>query len=172
MAKFLKNRFVYLSGAIENCNSEVNWRIEPIKQLKERFELNVFDPFADPKQQWTTKLTEARKNKNYDEMMKISKSFVRKDLCLVDRSDFLISYLPYKVPTTGSIHEVIVSDNAKKPTLIVCPQGAEYAPLWLWGFIPKEAIFGSFDELYNYLEEVNIGKHKHNRRWDYVCDLI
>jgi nucleoside 2-deoxyribosyltransferase len=66
---------------------------------------------------------QARDNKDYDTMAKIAKGFLRKDLSLVDRTDFLIANLPYKVPTTGTTHEIINSVNAKKPTMLVCEQG-------------------------------------------------
>jgi nucleoside 2-deoxyribosyltransferase len=162
---------LYLSGPIENGDL-INWRIEPKKVLNERFGIKIYDPFDDPKQQWAQKLIEARANKDYDTMVRISKSFVRKDLCLVDRSDMLIANLPYKVSTTGTIHEIINSNNAKKPTLIVCEQGKEKVPLWLYGFIPPEVMFGSWNELYDYLEEVNEGKHMDNNRWQFIYGMV
>lgn len=167
MNEYLKGKRIYLSGAIEASVDDL-WREVPKESLKERFGLEIFDPFSDPKQQWTQPLIQARAEKDYQTMIRIAKAFVRKDLCLVDRSDFLICYLPYKIPTTGSIHEIVVSNNAKKPTLIVCPQGKEYAPFWLWGFIPEECIFGSWEELYEYLEAVNKGEHRDNNRWSYI----
>lgn len=169
---FLQDKRVYLSGPIENGDGS-NWRDEPTKILTERFKINIFDPFKDPKQQWLPALKEARENEDYDEIQKIARSFVRKDLCMVDRSDFLIAYLPHKVSTTGTHHEIINSVNAKKPTLLVCPQGKQYAPLWYFGFISHEVVFGSWEALYEYLEKVNQGEYKgKNHRWDYVYGLI
>lgn len=163
----------YLSGPIENdTNPTHNWRNEPKIILTEEFKLNVFDPFDDPKQQHTSDLYKARDEKDYETVAKIAKGFVRKDLCLVDRSDLLIACLHYKIPTTGTHHEIINSNNAKKPTLLICPQGKEKIPLWYFGFIPHEMMFGSWDDLYNYLREVNNGMHKHNDRWAYVYDLV
>jgi nucleoside 2-deoxyribosyltransferase len=168
---YLKNKRAYLSGAIE-FGGEYNWRNEPIKTLTEKFEINIFDPFSDPKGQWTSELKETRENKDYNRLAEIAKSFARRDLCMVDRSDFLIAYMPYKVPTTGTIHEIIVSSNAKKPTLIVCPEGKEYAPAWLWGILPKDSFFGSWNELYSYLQDVTDGKHASNNRWHFCYGLI
>ena len=162
---------VYLSGPIENGNGP-DWRIEPKRVLTERFKINVFDPFKDPKQQWVPDLNKARATKDYETMVNIAKSFVRKDLAIVDRSDFVISYMPHKVPTTGTHHEVINSNNSKKPTLIVCPQGKEFVPLWYFGFIPHECMFGSWDELYKYLEDVENGLQKENNRWHFVYGMI
>lgn len=168
----LKNKRAYLSGAIEFGDKNHNWRIDPIKIMTDKFGVNVFDPFSDPKQQWVDDLELARGNKDYSKIRKIAKNFVRKDLCMVDRSDFLVAYMPYKVPTTGTIHEIIVSNEAKKPTLIVSPQGKECAPIWLWGILPENYFFDSWDGLYNYLQEVTDGKHIDDDRWHFCCNLI
>jgi hypothetical protein len=168
----LKNARVYLGGPIENDTSGHNWRIEPTKILVERFGVDLFDPFADPKQQWVPQLVKARDECDYETMTKIAKDFVSKDLIMVERSDFLISCLPKGVPTTGSHHEIIFSSNNKKPTLLVCPQGKQHVPLWYYGFIPHTCMFGSWDELYNYLQEVVDWKHTENRRWRYRYGLI
>lgn len=168
----LKSTLCYLSGPISYDESGHNWRIAPTKVLTEEFGINLFDPFADEKQYWVPQLKQAEQDKNYDKMAEIARQFVRKDLCMVDRSDFIISYLPYRVPTVGTHHEIINSTNAKKPTLLVCPQGKEKIPPWYYGFIPHTAMFGSWDDLYQYLRDVNAGLHQNNNRWAYVYGLI
>lgn len=168
----LRDKKLYLSGPIENDNLSINWRIEPKRVLSKRFGLNVFDPFADPKQQWVPWLHTYRANLDYEGMREVAKKFVRKDLALVDRSDMLIAYLPEGVRTTGTIHEIINSHNAKKPTLLVCPQGKVHIPTWFFGFIPLECMFDSWEDLYNFLQEVEDGKHHDNNRWDYIYGKI
>jgi len=168
----LENSRAYLSGPIEFDSTNFDWRVEPKRVLVERFKINLFDPFADPKQQWVPKLNEARAKCDYETMARIAKSFVRKDLASVDRADFLIAYLPKGVPTTGTHHEIINSVNAKKPTLLICPQGRAQIPIWYFGFVPCEVMFGSWNELYDYLEEVNNGKHTNNNRWHYVYGML
>jgi hypothetical protein len=162
----------YLGGPIENDTSGHNWRIEPSKVLRERFGVNLFDPFSDPKQQWVPELVQAQKDCDFDRMVEIARDFVSKDLIMVERSDFLVSYLPKGVPTTGTHHEIIFSSNNKKPTLLVCPQGKQFVPLWYYGFIPHTCMFGSWDALYDYLQEVVDWKHTSNRRWKYRYGLI
>lgn len=169
---YLSDKRCYLSGPIQYDVTGLNWRTAPKQILTAYFKIDLFDPFDDPKQQWLPHLKEAQEVKDYDRMADIAKQFVRKDLCMVDRSDFIISYLPYKVPTTGTHHEIINSANAKKPTLLVCPEGKDKVPLWYYGFIPHTAMFGSWDALYGYLEEVNAGQHKENSRWSYVYGLV
>ena len=167
---YLAGKRVYLSGPIE-FGAGPNWRTDKVKILSERYKLEVFDPFADPKQQWVPDLKVARENKDFETMRTIAKNFVRKDLALVDRSDFLIANLPFKVPTTGSHHEIINSNNAKKPTLLLS-EGKENIPLWYYGFIPPESMFGSWDELWQYLDDVDAGKHMNNSRWAFTYGLI
>ena len=168
MTEYLRNKQVYLSGAIEFDTGD-NWRVEPVKMLRERFGLDVFDPFADPKQNWVPEILKAREERNYDFLFKKAKDFVRKDLSTVDESQMLIAYLPYKVPTTGTVHEIINSNNAKKPTLLVTNMNdISYLPIWYFGFIRPEFMFPNWEALYNYLDEVNQGLHRHNNRWSRI----
>ena len=169
---YLEDKRCYLSGPIENDLSQHNWRDDPKKNLTEEFKIELFDPFANPRQVWSNDLYKARDNRDFETIVKIAKGFVRKDLAMVDRADFIIAYLPYKVSTCGTHHEIINSNNAKKPTLLVCPQNKQFIPLWYYGFIPHEFMFDSWEDLYSYLREVNIGKHKGNNRWSYVYGLI
>ena len=162
----------YLSGPIECDDSENNWRLEPMGVFVNEFALNIFDPYSDPKQKFSEALLSARKDCDYDTVHKIMRNFVRKDLGMVDRSDFIIAYLPEKVPTVGTHHEIINAHNMKKPVLLVCPQGKENIPLWYFGFIPQEFMFGSWEDLYSYLREVDTGEHKNNTRWELVYGLV
>jgi len=147
---YLAGKRAYLSGPIECDNLSHNWRNEPKKILIEKFQIDLFDPFADPKQVLTGDLNKARENNDIETIVKIAKGFVRKDLAMVDRADFVIAFLPYKVPTTGTHHEIINSNNAKKPTLLVTDSlTISSIPLWYFGFIPTEFMFAGWKKLYN-----------------------
>jgi hypothetical protein len=167
----LEGKKVYVGGPIEFDNNAYNWR-EPLKTfLKEELKLLVFDPLDDSKQSAQPDLLAARDRKDYDEMRTIAKIFVEKDLGLVQRMDFTISHIPHKIPTTGTVHEIVTSVNAKNPTLLVCPQGKHMAGLWYFGMIPHQHIFGSWDDVMNYLREVDEGKHSDDRRWRFVYNF-
>lgn len=167
MPTVLEGKRVYLSGPIEYGDGP-NWRIEPKNILTQRFGLNIFDPFEDPKQQMVAELKEAKKNLNFEKMAQIIEYFVQKDLSMTDRSDILIACLPQGVPTTGTHHEIINANDRKKALILLCEQGKENIPLWYYGFISHKRMFGSWNEVYNYLEEVNLGLHLDDRRFSFI----
>ena len=172
MPNHLKDKNIYLSGPIENSNESTNWRIDPKNYITDNFGCNIFDPFEDSKQQWVKVLMQMKQDQDFDGMARICKGFVRKDLSLVDRCDFLVAYIPYKVSTTGTVNEVLVSEGEKKPTLLVCPQGKEMIPMWYFGIIPHKYMFGSWTHLYRYLSEVDAGKHMDDPMWSFVYGKI
>ncbi len=53
---YLAGKRCYLSGTIENDTTGFNWRTEPKKVLINRFGIDLFDPFDDPKQIWVKPL--------------------------------------------------------------------------------------------------------------------
>lgn len=166
---YLRGRKAYLSGAIQYGADGDNWRDIPRKVLVEEFGIDLFDPYSDPKQQWVPVLKKAQAEQDLGTIVQVCKSFVRKDLCAVDRADMLIAYLPVKIPTTGTVHEIINSNNAKKPTLLVTPSSTiTDIPLWYFGFIPPKCMFTGWDALFEYLREVNRGDHRDNNRWSYI----
>lgn len=167
----LEDKRGYLSGPIE-MNSDLDWRIEPKKVLKNEFKINIFDPFEDPKQNKVPELLKAREERDFPTLVRIARGFVRKDLTEVDHSHVVIAYLPYKVATCGTHHEIINSNNAKKPTLLVADGNKALIPLWYYGFIPPEFMFDNWDGLYEYLREVNEKKHLSNNRWNIVYGLV
>ena len=167
----LKDKRCYLSGPIEFGDGP-DWRTEPKHILTDEFGISVFDPFADPKQQWAPSLKEAKAKKDLKTIVDVCHQFVRKDLCMVDRSDMLIAYLPHKVPTTGTVHEIIISNNSKKPTLLVTNlEDITFIPLWYFGFIPTEFMFAGWSSLYDYLRKIG-GEEKLHDRWDFILGKI
>lgn len=166
----LSGKQVYISGPLQYTDTPV-WSEEEKRSL-ETLGLIIKDPFNDPKQKWTSDLYEARDTKNFPKIREIAKRFVRKDLACVDRSDFIIAKLPYAVPTAGTVHEIIQSNEKKKPTLLICDKGKEWMPLWFYGFIPLRYMFNNFQEVLNYLREVDNKQHIEDDRWHFVYEVI
>jgi nucleoside 2-deoxyribosyltransferase len=166
----LHGKRCYIGGPIEFDTNAYDWRM-PLKEFLTELGVQVFDPLDDSKQSLQPDLLAARDRKDYEAMRNIAKTFVEKDLGIVDRMDFVIAHIPHKIPTTGTVHEIVVSSNAKKPTLLVCPQGKNMAGLWYFGVIPHQHIFGSWIEVEAYLNEVDVGRHTDDRRWRFVYDF-
>jgi nucleoside 2-deoxyribosyltransferase len=166
----LKDKRVYLSGPIEHETGR-DWRTGVKKSLGD-IGLDVFDPSADPKQQWKPALEEARRQRDFEKMAKIAKDFCSKDLSVVSHCDLLIAYLPFGVPTTGTHHEIINAARDKKPVLLVSDKPKEFLPVWYYGFIKTRHMFDTWEDLFGYLKEVNDGKHQDDRRWAFTYGLI
>jgi hypothetical protein len=49
----------------------------------------LFDPAKDTKQQWVGQLNDAKQREDFDEVERIARQFVQKDLSIVERSDFV-----------------------------------------------------------------------------------
>jgi hypothetical protein len=195
-----KGALCYLSGPITHDTSTTNWRPPVMNTLRERFGVSIFDPFSDPKQNKTGAIKAAKEAQDKQEVQRLVSGFVRKDLAVVDRSDFVLARFAYKhvyfpedlvpelfcndevamkplarllqVPTTGTIHEIINSDLYHKPTLLVSECGWWTLPEWLLGFIPTRYWFSSFEEVYDYLQDVDRGKHMNDDRWALVYGLV
>ena len=168
MSGFLASKRAYLSGPIQFAKED-GWREYPTAVLTEKFRINLFDPFKDPKQNFNEKIRQAQNNNDVDTLVTIAKGFVRKDLGLIDRCDFIIAYVPFGVQTVGTVHEIINSNNAKKPTLLVTDKNSiKFIPLWYFGFIPTKYMFVSWDDLFTYLSQVDEGLHRTDDRWSIV----
>jgi len=173
--KPLDGKMVYLSGPIEKDTSGIDWRPKVRETLQTKYNINVFDPFIDPKQDKVKELNAAKEQQDFDEIARIAADFVSKDLTEVDRCHFLIAHLPPNTPTVGTIHEIINAINRKIPTLIVCSGGKTSVSSWIYGILKNKHqwyIHGNWDSLFNYLDEVNENKHIGDNRWRYVYGII
>ena len=88
------------------------------------------------------------------------------DLRMVDIAHFVIMYTDIDVHMCGSYHEAFVAIQQKKPLLVVCKQGKEYMPNWMFGVMPHEHMFSSWLDLINYISNVNMGHETNDyNRW-------
>lgn len=63
-----------------------------------------------------------------------------------------------RVPTWGTVHEIVVARQQKKPVMIVWEGGKESCSGWLLWLVGHENVFSSFDELFCHLESVSKGE--------------
>lgn len=168
----LKNQRVYLAGAMDRVADRGNgWR-DNITPFLQDLGVVVFNPIKKPTKigkedvethRYKTKL---KLEKNYDELSAIMKTIRGVDLRLVDLSDFLIVNLDLDVHPCGTYEEVFLANRSKKPVIIHLEQGKQNAPDWLFGTIPHQMIFSSWEELKNYLQYIDsYNDIEYHNRW-------
>lgn len=168
----LTNQRVYLAGAMDRVADRGNgWR-DNITPFLESLGIVVFNPIKKPSaigmedsqtHQFKQKL---KSEQNYDELSNLMKVIRSVDLRLVDISDFLIVNLDLDIHPCGTYEEIFWANRQKKPIIIHMVQGKNNAPDWLFGTIPHEMIFSSWDSIKSYLYQVNIKTEINNyNRW-------
>lgn len=166
----LKNTRCYLIGPMDRTENGRTWR-ETMQGFLEDLGVQVFNPYAKPtdKAIENAETLNLRKKhveeENWDEVSRIMKEIRRYDLRMVDLSDFVIVYLNMDDKPFGTIYEMNLANQQRKPVLVVSEGGKRNAPLWLFAEIPYEYIFENFEDLKTYLLGVNQGLDSENPRW-------
>lgn len=166
----LKGQRCYLAGAIDRCpEMGKGWRDEITSKLKE-LGCIIVDPLNSPIVNQSYNEPQSLKNRHilveqhrYDEVKEIVKQIRSDDLRLTDISDFCICYIDLDIFMCGSFEEISWMNRSKKPVLIVTKQGKSKTPLWLFGQFPHEHMFGSFEDMFNYLDDVDQDNIGHKR---------
>ncbi len=170
----LKNQRVYLAGAMDRVSDRgKGWR-DSITPFLENLDIVVFNPIKKPsiigkEDEYTHRLKiKLKADQNYDELSELMKVIRSVDLRLVDISDFLIVNLDLDVHPCGTYEEIFWANRQKKPIIIHMVQGKQSAPDWLFGTIPHQMIFSSWEKIKEYLNHINcdseIISHK---RWSF-----
>lgn len=173
----LKNQRVYLAGAMDRVPDRGHgWR-DKITPFLESLGVIVFNPIKKPtnigmEDEETQKYKYKLKNEqSYDELSLLMKTIRAVDLRLVDISDFLIVNLDLDVHPCGTYEEIFWANRQKKPIIIHMVQGKQKAPDWLFGTIPHQMIFSTWESIEYYLEQVNSKPQiNHYNRW-YFFDI-
>jgi nucleoside 2-deoxyribosyltransferase len=166
---YLKGKKVYLSGPILNSKDDgVEWRKEITPKLK-KFGLEILDPCQKHIQTGDSRLNEIGESKKkfrelilqekWDEVKQEFWPIVRTDLRLVDHCDFVILDHDPTVPTVGTIHELVVATFEKKVILMKYEKEhlSNINP-WMATFIKSHHFFSSWEDMFDYLKEVDDGK--------------
>lgn len=167
----LNNQRVYLAGAMDRVPDRGNgWR-DNITPFLQDLGVVVFNPIKKPsvigmEDTATHELKIRLKNQErYDGLSQLMKVIRSVDLRLVDISDFLIVNLDLDIHPCGTYEEIFWANRQKKPIIIHMVQGKQQAPDWLFGTIPHEMIFSSWDDIKEYLHQINSNEkiNNHNR---------
>jgi len=162
----------YLAGAMDRVpDGGVGWRQKITPKLTS-LGVTVLDPCDKPamvgiEDNNTRSTIDSYKLNGQYEKIREDYSVIRTlDLRCVDISDFIIASIDIDVHACGTYEEISVANSQKKPVLIWCQQGKEFAPNWLFFMLPHQHIFGSLEELLLYLKNVDSNKEiKHYKRW-------
>lgn len=160
---YLHGKSVYLCGPISFVDDDgVKWR-EHISPKLEAFGIKI----EDPTKKTVFGVGEIKDDKDYFKKLIKERKFkeckekfwpiVRKDLRSVDLADFLIvNFLP-KIPTVGTIHEIIVASHMeKKPVLLhVSEKELDNLNPWILTFVKPQWIFTNWIDMINYLTSLD-----------------
>lgn len=167
----LKNQRVYLAGAMDRVPDRgTTWR-DYITPYLEKFGVHVFNPIKKPttvglEDEQTAEIKKQLKiSQQYDQLSEIMKTIRSVDLRMVDISDFMIVNLDLDTHPCGTLEEIFLANRQKKPILVHMVQGKENAPDWLFGTIPHQMIFSSWNCIKSYLDYINSSNtiDTHNR---------
>ena len=161
-----------MAGAMDRVKDRgQGWR-EQISPFLESLGIVVFNPITKPTDMGLedsdthTIKSKLKASKRYDELSSMMKVIRSVDLRLVDISDFLIVNLDLNVHPCGTYEEIFWGNRQKKPILIHMNQGKEQAPDWLFGTIPHQMIYSSWNDMKTYLEHINTSENINTyNRW-------
>lgn len=157
----LKNQRAYLAGPIDRCKDNgKTWR-QNLTPFLNSMGVTVLNPMMKPinigredteARSYRNKL---KSSENYDELSYMMKQIRNVDLRMVDISDFLIVNLDLDIHPCGTLEEIFLANREKKPIIIHMEQGKSKTPDWLFGTLPHQLIFSSWEEVKDYLGYVN-----------------
>lgn len=172
MNKKLQNQRVYLAGAMDRvADRGIGWR-DDITPFLESLGVIVFNPIKKPS---TIGMEDAethdlkkrlKSEQNYNDLSQLMKVVRSVDLRLVDISDFLIVNLDLDIHPCGTYEEIFWANRQKKPIIIHMVQGKKNTPDWLFGTIPHQMIFSTWNEIKEYLSYINSSENIESyKRW-------
>jgi hypothetical protein len=160
---YLNNSSTYLVGPIENTHDCFSWR-EAITPILINFGIKVFNPNVDsflyesPEDSNTRAFLSERRNEgDLRYIHSRFKEIIRRDLRYVDLSTFIIANIDPVIPTWGSVHEIIIASQQKKPILIYTPNKKTF-PMWMCGVVNPDLIFETWEELVRFITQIDSGE--------------
>ena len=168
----------YLSGAIDFAdNHGCDWRnlMTPFLEAKN---VRVFNPLKHAfygthdldtnKRPRMAKLLEEGK---FEELRVEMKELNHWDLRCVDLSSFLIVNYDITIFTCGTHEEIFKANTQIKPVLLMIGKNKrKKMPKWMYGRFPPEHMFESWEDLKQYIEDIDsnpnyIFTKADNKRW-------
>ena len=137
----------------------VQWRARVKAQLAD-LDINWLDPCFKPttlaveSEESRRILNWAKERGDYEYVTKQMKLIRHIDLRMTDISDAILVNIDLDVVMTGTYEEIFCANRSKKPIIIRCEQGKNKIPNWLFGALPHQMFFSTWDEVGDYLRQV------------------
>lgn len=160
----LSGQVVYLSGAIDRCpNLGVAWRESLQEVLIKDYGVIPFNPMNKPvviagEHEFREQRRDWKRNGHFTKLKEFVKQIRHVDLRMCDKSDFGIFYIDIDIHACGTYEELTRMNISKKPCLVVCAQGLQQMPDWLFATLPVEHLFDTWEDMLKYLDEVHTGE--------------
>jgi hypothetical protein len=152
----------YLSGGIDfDPTMGREWRDDMTSFLEPR-NVRVFNPlkhiFYGSQEIDTVKRPRMKKmleDGDFEGLKNEMKSLVHMDLHAVDLASFLICSYNVNIHMCGTIEESTLANKQQKPILIMAKNGKKKLPSWIYGRMPWQHFFESWDELKEYIKNID-----------------
>lgn len=150
----------YLCGAMDRAtDGGVGWRQDIVGSLSE-LKILWLDPCRKPIDIGVEDLEnrgmrlKAKRAGDFEFIRNQMRQIRPVDLRMVDVSDFLIVNLDLSIHATGTYEELFWANRCKKPILVRIEQGVEHTPDWLFGTLPFEMIFSTWEQVKTYMRHI------------------
>jgi len=167
----LKGQCAYLAGPMDRvADGGVIWRRDITPHLKS-MGVGVLDPcnkptaFAEETPDFRNHVQSLKDQNQFEEVRRLMRDITAIDLRMIDIAHFVIMYMSLDTHMCGSYNEAFLAVQQKKPLLIMCEQGVSQMPHWMFGVMPHQHMFSSWDDLLKYLHSIDEGNDtKHYKR--------
>jgi nucleoside 2-deoxyribosyltransferase len=150
----------YLAGPIDRApDGGVGWR-QRLKEELADLQILWLDPTCKPtsaapetpeiRAQWEA----LRQVGDYQTLGRQLRQIRCVDLRLVDVADYLIVHLDQTISICGTMEEIAWANRQKKPILVHMEQGKNAIPMWLFGMLPEQMMFSTWDDLTHYVRHI------------------
>jgi nucleoside 2-deoxyribosyltransferase len=172
MTNILKNSKVYLAGNMEHTDGAEGWR-EFVKNRLSPIGVNILSPidtkflgYPIESKEDIVRMKRERSEGNLESVSDYMKSVIRKDLRLIDLSDFVIVNMEVLKPTFGTMHELVIAGQQKKPIFLSISEGKRECPLWILGLVNPKFIYNNVEEVVDTILKIDRGSIELNlERW-------
>lgn len=156
----------YLAGNLQNEDFgwAKSWRNE-FKTLVSEFGIKTLSPldevflnFKKEGEAFQFKIIDHIKNGRLEVAHELMQNIRRKDLAMIDHSNFVVCVLDVEKPTYGTIEELSLAQKSNKPVFLTIKQGLDKIPLWILGMFKPSYFYQDINHIFEMLKLIDSGK--------------